>query len=82
MAIPTSLKPKRTQTLVWVRAGQREWTTKSQPNQVIYLFPKFLVDPKIILICQQQQHIVPLQVFFESVAVGSGVFNLGAIWRH
>ena len=38
IAIPTSLKPKRTQTLVWVRAGHREWTTKAQPNQVFYLF--------------------------------------------
>ena len=31
MAIPTSIKKR---TLTWVRAGNREWTTNSEPNQV------------------------------------------------
>jgi len=53
VAVPTSIKPKLTQTLVWVCAGDREWTTTSEPNQV----------------------------FFESVAVQSGVFSLRAIYR-
>ena len=35
MAIPTSIKPQQTQTLGWVRAGHKEWTTKSLPNQVL-----------------------------------------------
>ena len=35
-AIPTSINER---TLVWIRAGDREWATKSEPNQVsnIYL---------------------------------------------
>lgn len=32
-AIPTSINEK---TLVWVRAGDREWATKSEPNQVFF----------------------------------------------
>ena len=31
IAIPTSINER---TLVWVRAGGREWATKSEPNQV------------------------------------------------
>ena len=34
LAIPTSINER---TLVWVRAGDREWTTKSEPNQVFNL---------------------------------------------
>jgi len=33
IAIPTSINER---TLVWVRAGNREWTTKSEPNQVFF----------------------------------------------
>jgi len=33
LAIPTSINER---TLVWVRAGDREWTTKSEPNQVFF----------------------------------------------
>jgi len=32
-AIPTSVNET---TLVWVRAGDREWATKSEPNQVFF----------------------------------------------
>lgn len=32
-AIPTSINER---TLVWVRAGDREWETKSEPNQVFF----------------------------------------------
>ena len=35
LAIPTSINER---TLVWVRAGDREWTTKSEPNQVFNLY--------------------------------------------
>ena len=31
ISIPTSINER---TLVWVRAGDREWATKSEPNQV------------------------------------------------
>ena len=31
IAIPTSINNR---TLVWVRVGDREWATKSEPNQV------------------------------------------------
>jgi len=33
IAIPTSINER---TLVWVRAGDREWATKSEPNQVFF----------------------------------------------
>jgi len=33
LAIPTSINER---TLVWVRAADREWTTKSEPNQVFF----------------------------------------------
>jgi len=33
VAIPTSIKER---TLVWVSAADREWTTKSEPNQVFF----------------------------------------------
>jgi len=33
ITIPTSINER---TLVWVRAGDREWATKSEPNQVFF----------------------------------------------
>lgn len=70
-AIPTSVNET---TLVWVRAGDREWATKSEPNQVFY-------SSNICL--QQVESGVLLQVFFESVKAdmsGSGLFSLTAVY--
>ena len=69
-AIPTSINER---ILVWVRAGDREWETKSEPNQVFYF--DFL---------RQIESAVLLQVFFESVKAdmsGSGLFCLTAVYN-
>ena len=43
-AIPTSINER---TLVWVRAGEREWATKSAPNQVSNLSHIYFKNTKI-----------------------------------
>ena len=45
LAIPTSINER---TLVYVRAGDREWTTKSEPNQVFILPHMFQIYLKKI----------------------------------
>ena len=41
VAIPTSINER---ILVWVCSGDREWTTKSKPNQVLNLFYSEFVE--------------------------------------